>query len=119
MVDFKWMSAGGLLVDGTGDIACTSGALESVQDIVRSRLKAALDGWKLYRIGAGLAEFPGNTVAPETEVAIRRQVSQALTRDFLPAGSFQIETLSDVDVIRVFVYLNKQLIGTAAVSRGA
>ena len=118
-VDACWMSFGGLLIDGTGDIACTSDPMDSVKDIVRSRLKAALDGWKLYRIGADLAERVGDTVNEETEIAIRRQVAQCLTSEFLPNGAFQVETLTDVDKIRVFVYLNQQLIGTAAVTKGS
>lgn len=120
MRDFRWQSNGGLLIDGSGDIACTDpGSMESIQDIVRSRLKAAVDGWKLYRIGAGLNERLGSTVGPETEIALRRQVTQCLTNSFLPAGSFKVETLSDTDRIHVFVYVNQQLIGKAVVNKGS
>lgn len=120
MVDFRWMSSGGLLIDGSGDIACTaSDSMESINSVISSRLKAALKGWKLYNIGADLRERIGDTVSQETELAIRRQVTQCLSSSFLPAGSFQVETLSDGTQIHVYVYVNNQLVGKATVTKGS
>ena len=118
MRDFRWMSNGGLLIDGTGDIACTDPtSLESIISIVRSRVKAAVDGWKLYRIGAGLQDRLGDTVDEEVEISIRRQVIQALTSDFLTAGAVKVETLPDIDRIHVFVYMQGQLVTTTVLNR--
>jgi hypothetical protein len=117
MVDFRWMSNGGLLIDGSGDIACTSAdSKESKIDVVRSRLKAALDGWKLYPIGADLDNLRGQTIDEELEKAIHRQVTRCLSNEFLPEGSFQVETLADIDRIHVFVYIEGQLAASATVS---
>ena len=78
-VDWRWQSNGGILLDGTGDIALTSdGTPESLLDIVRTRLKTTLNGWKLYRIGADLETFLGELIDPELELSIARQV-QAVT----------------------------------------
>ena len=118
MIDFRWMSTGGILLDGNGDIAVTSpDSLESVQDIVRTRLKAAFDGWKMYKIGADLQAFMGNTVNDELEVTLRRQVTQVLSKQFLPRGSFQVESLAEGSSVRIFVYLDESLITTATVQR--
>ena len=118
MVDFRWMSNGGILLDATGDIACTdSSTLESVVDIVRSRLKAALNGWKLYAIGADLQARVGGIVGAELEVALKRQVYQALSDGFLPRGVYSVETLSHGSTVRVLVYLKGQLIAQATLSR--
>jgi hypothetical protein len=116
--DFKWMSNGGLLLDGSGDLACTDpSTLDSVRDIMRSRLKAKLDGWKLYRIGADLSALLGSTVSEELELTIRRQVSAALSADFLPARSFTVETLAVGENIHVMVYVNDELMATTIVSK--
>ena len=119
MVDFQWQSQGGLLIDGTGDIACTSeSTIDSAVDIVRSRLKAALNGWKLYAMGADLQAGVGEAVGPELELTLKRQVTQSLSDGFLPRGSFQVETLSMGGLIRVLVYLNGQMVVQAAVAPG-
>lgn len=57
-----------------------------LEDMVRTRLKAAVDGWKLYRIGADLDRMVGQTDPREYEPAIQRLVHSALTRQFLAAG---------------------------------
>lgn len=120
MRDLRWMSSGGLLIDGSGDIACTdSNSLESTHSVVRSRLKAALNGFKLYKIGADLQNRIGDTVSQETEIGIRRQITQCLSTNFLSTGSFQVETISDIDKVHAFVYMNKELVGKVTVTRGS
>ncbi len=114
-LDFKWMSEGGLLLDGTGDFAMATNS-ETIITMVRSRLKAAVDGWKLYRIGAGLGRYPGNTSDSDMETTIKRQVQLAVSNGFLPASVFQISTLRLGSVIQVFVFLNQQLIATADIN---
>ena len=113
--DFAWMSQGGLFLDGAGDIQISSG-METIVSMVRTRLKAAVDGWKLYRIGAGLDQFPGNTSDAEVEVAIQRQALAAVSNGFLPASAFQVTTLRLGNEIQVYVYLRDSLIGTASVN---
>ena len=115
-VDFLWCSNGGLLLDGSGDIAITQSPLESLRDMVNTRLKAALDGWKLYRIGADLDRVIGETVSPEIELRIQRQVQTALTRDLFPSGTFQVKTLAAGAQITIFVYLQQTLVTTANVN---
>lgn len=109
-VDYKWMSNGGLVSDGSGDISFTDSPIECATAMVRSRLKAAIDGWKLYRIGAGLDDFPGNTSNSDIETAIRRRVISALSNKYLPASAFDVRTIRLGSQIQVYVYLNKQLI---------
>lgn len=116
-MDFRWTSNGGILLDGNGDIAYASSALETVQDMVRSRLKAALRGWKLYTIGADLQNRVGSILSNELEVGLRRQVQSALTRDFLPAGTFDIRTVTNGNIINIYVYLKESLIATASVDK--
>jgi hypothetical protein len=111
--DYKWMSQGGLLLDGKGDITLTSSAAETVISMVRTRLKSAVDGWKLYRIGAGLDDFPGDTSDRAEEVAIQRRVLASISAGYLPQSVFQVATIRLGNEIQVFVYLNKQLIAQA------
>ena len=112
------------MLDGTGDIAITppDGA-ESLIAMVRTRVKASLNAWKLYAIGADLQERIGDVGVenyPETQVAIQRQVTRALTADsFLSVGSFQVETLPDADRIHVFVYIGRNLITSVTLSQPA
>lgn len=115
MADFLWMSRGGCLIDGSGDLALATPD-GSLQDMILTRLKAAIDGWQLYRIGADLDNLIGRTVDAELELAIRRQVETALTQDFLPRGSFQVKTLPTGTLIQVFVYINDSLMATAQVN---
>ena len=117
MVDFCWQSQGGVMIDGTGDIACTDDStMDSVVDIVRSRLKAALNGWKLYAIGADLQSAVGQAIDPELELTLQRQVTQSLSDGFLSQSQFQVTTLVTGSKILVLVYLDSQLIVQAAVS---
>jgi hypothetical protein len=115
--DFRWMSQGGVLLDGTGDIAMAS-PRESLLDMVRTRLKADLDGWKLYQIGADLDRRIGDAITPEMEVAIRRQIQTALQKQFLNIGEFKVTT---VDVgggqIDVYVHVMNELISTLEIHK--
>lgn len=115
-IDFKWMSNGGFLLDGSGDLALTDSPMECAISMVRSRVKSAIDGWKLYRIGAGLDDFPGSTSNATTEIAIQRRILSALSNKYLPSHSFDVKTLRLGSEIQVFVYLNKQLVIQATVN---
>lgn len=115
MPDFSWMSCGGCLIDGTGDLALAT-VEDSLHDMIVTRLKAALDGWQLYRIGADLEALVGNTVTDELEIAVRRQVEMALSRDLLPRGGFQVKTLVVGNLIQVFVFVQESLVATIQVT---
>jgi hypothetical protein len=118
-VDWRWQSAGGILLDGRGDIAF-SGAdgSESLADMVRTRLKADLTGWQNYTLGADLASLLGSPVNAELEARIQRQVTASLTDRFLPRGSFQVQTLPAGGRMRVLVYVNQQLLASATLDAG-
>ena len=117
MTDFRWMSQGGLVLDSTGDIAFTASPWECLTAMVNTRLKAALNGWKLYQIGADLDNLLGSTVAAELELSIQRQVQASLSQDFLPTGSFTVSTLpvGNQDT-HVFVYIQNQMVASTTVS---
>lgn len=115
-VDYKWMSSGGLLLDGSGDIAFTNSPLECVSSMVATRLKAAVNGWRQYKIGCGLEDFVGNSADASTEVDIQRRVLQALSTNYLPVGVFNVKTLRLGGDIQVFVYINNQLIASTTVN---
>lgn len=120
IVDWKWQSNGDLLLDGGGDIAITnSSSMESVIDMVKTRLKAAVDGWKLYSIGADLQARSGDTVSQELEITLRRQVSKTLSNQFLPKGSFQVESIAEGSKVTLFVYVNNSLIAQTTVNINA
>ena len=110
--DFKWTSRGGLLLDGSGDIAITDpDGADSLISMVRTRVKAELRAWKLYAIGADLQNRVGDLMGPELEIAIQRQIARALTADnLLSRGSFQVETLPDGNLMHVFIYVGQKLI---------
>lgn len=114
-VDYNWMSEGGILLDGSGDIAFTTSPINCVSQMVRTRLKAAITGWKQYKIGCGLDDFVGGTSDATAETAIQRRVLQALSTNYLPAGVFNVKTLRLGGVIQVFVYINQQLIASIQV----
>jgi hypothetical protein len=117
MVDFRWMSKGGLVLDATGDISFTATPWECMVAMVNTRLKAAIDGWKLYQIGADLESLIGSTVASELELSIQRQVQSALSQDFLPTGSFTVSTMVvGPQTVQVFVYVQNQLVASTTVS---
>lgn len=110
-VDFVWQSRGGILLDGTGDIAVTrEGTLDSIRDIVRSRLKAALRGFQLYAIGADLQRLVGRTVSAEVETTVVRQIQSALSLNFLPRGTFEVKTLTLNDSIQAIVFLESTIV---------
>jgi hypothetical protein len=115
-MDLRWMSQGGTLIDGTGDLAITLSVTEEMETMVMTRLKAAIDGWKLYQIGADLDSFRGDPVNQNTELSIQRQVTAVLQKQFLQAGSFSVQTLAVGNVITVLVYLNKTLIASMDVT---
>jgi hypothetical protein len=117
VTDFVWQSQGGVLIDGTGDLACTvESTIDSTVDVVRSRLKAALNGWKLYAVGANLQAGVGQAIGPELELTLERQVTQSLSDGFLASSSFQVQTLATTGKVLVLVYLSGQLIVQAAVT---
>jgi hypothetical protein len=117
MTDFRWMSQGGLVLDSTGDISFTASPWECLAAMINTRLKAALDGWKLYAIGADLENLIGTTVAAELELSIQRQVQASLSQDFLPTGVFTVSTLVvGPQTVQVFVYVQNQLIAATTVS---
>jgi hypothetical protein len=107
---------GGVLLDGTGDIAFSS-PKESLIDMVRTRLKADLDGWRLYRIGADLERRIGDAVDAELEIAIRRQATTCLQKQLLPPGSFTVKTVATGSQVDLYVYVNEELIATANINR--
>lgn len=114
--DAKWMSKGGMLLDGNGDLAFTEDPVEAIRGVVQSRVKAALNGWKAYQIGADLDRIPGETVSQEAEIKIQRQVQASLTKNFLPAGTFDVKTVPGVGSISVYVFLNETLLTSAQVN---
>ena len=117
MSDFRWMTCGGLLVDGSGDIATTpAGSLENIQSMASSRVKAALNGWKLYPIGADLDSFLGNPTDPELQIGIERQVQATLTDNFLPASAVTVKTVAYGGQIFLMVYLSQSLILQTTIS---
>ncbi|MGC1582150.1 MAG: hypothetical protein WA766_11735 [Candidatus Acidiferrales bacterium] len=116
LVDWQWMSQGDILLAG-GDIATTDPTtLASLQDMVRTRLKASLHGWQLYPIGADLQARLGDTINAELNTTLRRQVNRSLTNQFLPNGSFIVKSLTDNGLITIFVYLNQSLIAAATLN---
>jgi hypothetical protein len=81
-----------------------------------TRLKAAVDAWKLYAIGAGLDDFIGSPVNANTELSIQRAVTASLSRDFLPSGSFTVQTLAIGSTIEVYVYIKQTLLASTTVT---
>lgn len=110
------MSQGGLLLDGTGDVAVTLNSLEEIESMIATRLKASVKAWKLYAIGAGLDVFQGQPVNSNTELSIQRAVTASLTRQFLPAGSFTVQTVAIGNQIEVYVYINQTLITSTSLT---
>jgi hypothetical protein len=117
MIDFRWMEFGGIYLDPSGDIALTSAAtLDSVRDIVESRLKAAANGWKLYPIGADLEARLGEVTDPEFTLSLQRQVTDALSNGFLPTNSFQVKVLPYRTRVEVLVYLQNTLLANVTLN---
>lgn len=116
-IDCKWMSQGGLMLDGNGDIAFTSTSLETVISMTRTRLKAATNAWQSYPgMGAGLEAFRGNTSNSEIELTIKRTVLSAISNNFLPSSVFTVNTLRVYGRIIVYVFLNNQFIASSSIS---
>lgn len=115
MADLRWQSYGGLLVDSTGDIAMTSdttpaGRWEELATMVATRVKAALNSWQLYAIGADLDSLPGKAPPSELELAVKQSITYALSNDFMPSGSFTVNTLSQGSEITIFIFVQNQLL---------
>jgi len=117
MTDFRWGSVGGILLDGTGDIQTTDPTVpESLVDMVYTILKADLDSWKLYAIGANLSYFIGQTVDPEVELKIKRAITDSLTRTgLLSRGDFTVVTVPSQDGIQAIVYISNVAVATVTV----
>jgi hypothetical protein len=117
MIDFRWMEFGGIYLDPSGDIAVTSAAtMDSIQDIVQSRLKAATNGWKLYPIGADLEARIGDVTDPEFTLSLQRQVTDALSNGFLPTNSFQVKVLTYRTRVEVLVYVQNTLLANVTLN---
>lgn len=117
MIDYRWMSAGGILLDGSGDIQLTDASIpESLVDMIFTRLKADSNSWRLYRIGANLSYRIGDTVDPELELKIKRQITESLTFDgLLRKEDFQVQTIASGETILAIVYLNEQPVATVSI----
>ena len=116
-VDLAWQSQGGLLLDGTGDLAFTANPIQCLKDMVDTRLKAALNGWKLYPgICAGLDQVIGRTNPAEINITLQRQVYAVLSNGFLPTGSFQIRVVPAGRTTHLFVFLGKNLLTSYTVT---
>jgi hypothetical protein len=117
MIDFRWMEFGGIYLDPSGDIAVTQAtSLDSVRDILQSRLKAATNGWKLYPIGADLEARIGEVADPEFTLSLQRQVTDALSNGFLPANSFQVKVLTYRTRVEVLVYVQNTLLANVTLN---
>jgi hypothetical protein len=117
MIDFRWMEFGAIYLDPSGDIAVTPAAtLDSVRDIVQSRLKAALHGWKLYPIGADLEARIGEVADPEFTLSLQHQVTDALSNGFLPDNSFQVKVLTYRTRVEVLVYVQNTLLANVTLN---
>lgn len=118
-VDYAWIpGGGGILLDGTGDIAITDPTThDDIMAIVRSRLAASLNGFQLYSIGADLENVIGTTYPSETGVEIQRQIIQSLSGDgFVSKKALAVQTILVGTTLQVLVYLNGSLLTQASVS---
>lgn len=113
--DFLWMSSGGLFIDGSGDLAVTVLEGQSDIDIIRSRLKAALNGWQSYQIGADLESFIGQATAAELETQIQQKVMATLTYQFLSSGNIKVKTRTTDGQVKIYVYYKDTIAATATV----
>lgn len=107
-VDIRWQSAGGFLLDGSGDIATTDPSVpESLVDMIQTVLKADRNSWQLYTIGANLSRLMGELVDPELELKIKRQITESIVRaGILRQENFQVETIASEKSILAIVYIN-------------
>jgi hypothetical protein len=108
---------GGILLDGSGDIAVTSSIQEELQTMVATRLKASINSWQLYQIGANLDSYRGSSIGinNNVELSIQKQVTSDLTNQLLPPGSFTVSTIPFGNQIQVLVYLGSTLIASSSV----
>ena len=83
--------------------------------MVRTRLKASLTGWQNYAIGADLVSLLGDTMDAELEARIQRQVTTSLSTNFLPRGSFDVQTLPNGNSMTVLVYVAQQMVAMASI----
>jgi len=118
IADYRWMSGGGgVLMDATGDISLTTTNMESIKDIIQSRLKADYRGWALYNIGADLQSFMGQVISSELTTSLSRRIISSLTSSFLPAGAISIRTLVTGDMVQAFVYVAGTMVATATTDK--
>lgn len=114
-IDMNWASTGGIIMSPSGDIAL-SPPTKGTQQIIYSRLKAALNGWKQYIIGANLQAFHGTVVDEDLENDIQQSVANALSTQFLPSGSFEVTTLAAGGSVTIYVFINSTLAAQAVLS---
>jgi hypothetical protein len=117
IIDFMWMSSGGLLLDSSGDLAFTNNSNQSLIDMTITRLQADLDAWKMYPgLGADLDALIGETESAELEITIQKQLNQSLANNFLPKGSFTVETISIANIINIYVYIQGTLVASTSLN---
>ena len=104
-------------MDATGDISLTTTNMESIKDIIQSRLKADYRGWALYNIGADLQSFMGQVISSELTTSLSRRIISSLTSSFLPAGAISIRTLVTGDMVQAFVYVAGTMVATATTDK--
>lgn len=109
------MTTGGLLLDGVGDIAWAN-ANDSLADMVRTRLRASLNGWQCYPIGADLEARLGDTLSAQLELQVQMQTSDSLSYQFLDRGTFSVQTTTAGQQMDVYVYLGQSLLAVATIN---
>jgi len=109
-IDYNWMSQGGVLSDYTGDIAFGTSDQGTLQ-LVYSRLKAALTGWKAnMRLALIYNHLPGIVIDNTSQLAIQKNITLA----FIKSISFQMDhSKSKLQLsgneIDIYVFLNSGL----------
>ena len=116
MLDLAWCNGGGTLIDSTGDIAFSTSDWSCLVDMVNTRLKTTLKGWKLYSIGANLQSLIGSSQNADTESQIQKLVQMELTNNFLPLGSFTVSTIPVGKLIKVYVFIQNTLVASSSVT---
>lgn len=115
-MDFAWTSNGGVLLDGTGDLAFSS-PTDSLYDMIRTRLKTDLDGWKLYRIGAGLKSLIGQVNDAEVQTEVSRRINASLSNQLLPPGALIVKIVPLGPIIQAYVYVNQALVSSVSINK--
>jgi hypothetical protein len=104
-MDIAWMSSGGMLLDGTGDIAFTTSDFTDVLSMIATRLKADLGAWQSYpTIGANLKSLLGNVASQEINASAQKLISTSLTNQFLSQGDFVVKTILVGKLLNIYVY---------------